>query len=393
MSFDIDHFSSAEFRYDPYPTYAAMRRDGGVHWIPNRHGLRGSWMITCYDGVNAVLRSRATSKLTTPNAMRRCPYDHCLSNQDAPAYGRIKASLVPGLSAERFAAMAPLIGRIVDELLAPLVARGGGEFVSEFSTPLPARILAGLLAMPDALYGPFLRWSDVVLAGHDMSNDSGAARQTAMTGLTMIARTLVMQRRAAPADDLVGTMVRACDQDGTLSEDEMIGTLMLLMVVGHETTANLLANGLWLLATREDAYARVCREPERLPSAIEEVLRFESPAQRIALRTLTGPMTIGGVTIETGEHVSSVVGSANRDPAQFADPDCFDIDRQPNRHLSFGVGIRTCLAQSLARLQARIAFERLVAYAPKLRVTDARPHWRLTSGSVRGIGRLPVAIG
>jgi cytochrome P450 len=367
-----------------------MRRAGGVHWMPGARGLRGSWMLTRYDDVSQVLRARETSKLPRPDAVRRCPYDHCLSTQDAPDHGRIKATLLPHFSAQRAAALAPVIERVVNTLLAPILAQGGADFVEAFAAPLPARVLAHLLGIPDVLYMRFVDWSCTVLTGHDMSNRSDSSRAEALMGLTLIARTLVGRRRSLAADDLVGTMLRACEEGGELSEDELVGTLIQLMVVGHETTANLLANGLWLLLRHDDAYGRVAREPQRLPRAIDEMLRYESPVQRLALRTLTAPLTLSGVRLEAGDHVTVVIGSANRDPQQFDDPDLFNIEREPNRHLAFGAGAHACLAHSLARLQARIAFETIVARAAGLQLADPRPHWRLASGSVRGLQRLRV---
>jgi cytochrome P450 len=202
---------------------------------------------------------------------------------------------------------------------------------------------------------------------------------------------LVRQRREAPQADLITGLIQVRDGGDRLSEREMLEMCQLLLIAGHETTVNLLGNGLLLLLQHPDQFAQLKQQPDLLEGALEEMLRFESPIQRATVRFTTTPYEICGKVIEPGQQVSAVIGSANRDPEQFPDPDRFDITRRPNRHLAFGRGIHFCLGAPLARTEARLAFDLLLTALPGLELASSEPDW---SGNtfLRGLNTLPVRL-
>jgi cytochrome P450 len=312
--------------------------------------------------------------------------------QDAPDHTRIRGLVLRAFTSERIATLAPATESLVDELIDRMVDRGEADFVAEFAMVLPAFVIADLLGVPREDRALFSAWSRDLLTGPDVSNPRLAQSAAGIAALTGYFRALVAQRRQVPGDDLVGALVRECDAHGVISEDEMLATLILMLVAGHETTVNMLSNGLWALLTFDDEYQRLRRNADLMQSAIEEMLRFESPVQRATFRVTTEAMTICGVTLEKGQQVSAIIGSANRDPARFDEPDRLDIGRQPNRNVAFGLGIHACLGPSLARLEGKIAFERLLARVPRLRLVDGEPNWNLATTAVRGLTSLPIRL-
>ncbi len=202
---------------------------------------------------------------------------------------------------------------------------------------------------------------------------------------------LIRRRRAARAPDLISGLIDARDTQDRLTEDELLGTCILLLIAGHETTVNLLGNGLLALLQHREQFERLRQQPELIPCAVEEMLRFHSPVQRATFRAATEVIEIAGRRIEPGQQVSAVIGAANRDPAQFPDPDRFDVGREPNRHLAFGLGGHFCLGAPLARTEARIAFTRLLAQLPELRLVDVEPEWNRNT-LLRGLCSLRVTF-
>jgi cytochrome P450/2-polyprenyl-3-methyl-5-hydroxy-6-metoxy-1,4-benzoquinol methylase len=393
MKADAIDLTSPDFRANPYPTYAALRRAGGLHWLPHGGATGGMWLVTQYDGVAEILKQRHISKHAGASApSRRCPFDHNLLAQDAPDHTRIRGLVLRAFTSERIATLAPAIESLVDELIDRMIARSQADFVAEFAMVLPAFVIADLLGVPREDRTRFSAWSRDLLTGPDVSNPRLAQSAAGIAALTGYFRALVAQRRQAPSDDLIGALVRECDAQGAISEDEMLATLILMLVAGHETTVNMLSNGLWALLTFDDEYQRLKRNPGLMQSAIEEMLRFESPVQRATFRVTTEAMTICGVTLEKGQQVSAIIGSANRDPARFDQPDRLDIGRQPNRHIAFGLGIHACLGPALARLEGKIAFERLLARVPRLRLVDLQPNWNVATTAVRGLTSLPIQL-
>nr|WP_049767543.1 cytochrome P450 [Roseiflexus sp. RS-1] len=212
-----------------------------------------------------------------------------------------------------------------------------------------------------------------------------------MASLVDYFTTLIRQRRHSPRDDLISALIAAHDAGDSLSEDELLGMCVLLLIAGHETTVNLIGNGLLTLLRHPDQLNLLRRQSEYLTSAIEEMLRYESPVQRSTPRFAAEPFVIGGEQIEAGQQISLMFGAANRDPAHFSDPDRFDITRQPNPHLGFGMGIHYCLGAPLARIEARVAFTHILERLPAIRLATDTPAWKPVTW-LRGLKSLPVLV-
>jgi cytochrome P450 len=391
VSIPVD-LTSTQFRSNPYPCYELLRQTGGVHWFAHGGPTGGMWLISRYDDVAELLRSRKTSKHVGGVAARRCPYDHNLLSQDALDHTRIRSLLMRAFTSERIAALEPAIRTIVDELLDPMIKKGGGDFIEEFAGVLPAYVIADLMGVPRRDHGRFSAWARDLLTGPDISNPRMSQVTASIGHLTEYFRSLVAQRRAVPADDFISALATECDVHSRVSDDEMLAGLILILVAGHETVVNMLANGMWILLNQVEPYRRLQQNPDLVPGAIEEIMRFESPVQRATFRATTEALQIGGVTIERGQQVSAVIGSANRDPDQFPEPDRFDMERKPNRHLGFGAGIHACLGPALARLEGKLAFQRLLERTRDMRLADSQPRWNVSTGAMRGLVSLPVRL-
>jgi cytochrome P450 len=256
-------------------------------------------------------------------------------------------------------------------------------------------VIADILGVPHDHREPLHRWSiDMILSSNaDQTPEEQVSLMSgAIAGMTASFEEIIAERRVHPQDDIIGTLVEAYDSKGHLTVNELIGTCILLLIAGHETTVNLFGNGLLTLLTHPDQFILLKENPNLMTSAVEEVLRFESPVQQGTYRVTTAPLEICGTTIGAGEQILALIGSANRDPEQFPDPDRFDIERAPNRHLGFGLGIHHCLGAHLARIEARIGFTRLLERLPGMVLANANqqaehPNWK-SNVLMRGLSKL-----
>jgi pimeloyl-[acyl-carrier protein] synthase len=385
-------FSDPAFIDNPYPTYKAIREEGGVLWLPHGGNTGGMWLIAGYENVAAILKSRHTSKCARPATISQAagPLERNLLAQDPPEHTRVRALVMRAFTPQRITMLAPSIEALANELIDKMIGREQADFVAEFAAVLPAFVIADLLGVPRRDREKFSEWSRAFLTGPDLSNPRTQQSGAAAAALAEYFQALVARRRSEPCDDLISSLVQSCDLDGEISENEVVATLILLLVAGHETTVNLLGNGLSLLLRHHEQYELLHATPGLVASMIEEVLRFESPVQRATFRVTSQPMVINGVAIDAGDQVSALIGSANRDPLQFECPDRLDITREPNRHLAFGAGIHACLGPALARLEAKITFESLLQRAPGIRLVNERPRWQGGTSAVRGLAALPV---
>lgn len=250
------------------------------------------------------------------------------------------------------------------------------DFMADFAVPFPIIVIAELLGVPAEDRREFRAWSNALVRGIDAFGQNPEVvrqGQEADQALANYFDELIAQRRAKLRNDLISALIAAHDGNDRLSEEELIGMCQLLLIASHETTVNLLGNGLYLLLRHREQWELLLRRPELLESAIEEMLRYESPVQRGTARfAVAPPLEIAGQTVPAGQQVSAVIAAANRAPAHFAEPDRFDIIRQPNHHLAFGRGVHFCLGAPLARAEARIAFGQLLAGFPTLELVNGR---------------------
>jgi cytochrome P450 len=393
------HFNpmDAEFVADPYPTYRRLRAEDPVH-----HSPLGFWVLTRYEDVVAVLRDPRCAKeaIAAFVAARfgvAVPPGIGLSmlDRDPPDHTRLRGLVSKAFTPRVVEGLRPRIQQIVDGLLARVEGAHAMDLIEAFAYPLPVVVICEMLGVPVEDHERFRAWGLDIARGLDailLPPDSEVAQRSAAArhALAGYFRALIAERRAAPRGDLLSALIAAEEAGDTLSEDELLATCILLLVAGHETTVNLIGNGTLALLRHPDQLRRLRETPGLIAGAVEELLRYDGPVQRTA-RVPSEDVTIGGRTIGKGEMVMPFIGAADRDPAQFPDPDRLDITRADNRHIAFGWGIHFCLGAPLARVEGQIAIGTLVRRLPKLALATDRPEYR-QSLTLRGLKSLPVAF-
>lgn len=390
-------FGSEAFLADPYPAYQWLREEAPVYWMPFASGYGGMWLVSRYDNVVDTLRepllSKDFSRFAPDEALT--PFNHAMLFRDPPDHTRLRGLVNLAFTPRHVEQLKPRIAALVDDLLAAMAGRQEVDFIADFALPLPVAVIAELLGVPRE-HGPqFSAWSQAIIAASDGSRINEAlivASQEAEAALGAYLTDLIAERRQRPQKDMISDLIRARDGANSLSEKELLGTCILLLVAGHETTVNLLGNGLLTLLRHPQQMALLRDNPDLAPTAVEEMLRYESPVQRATQRFAMAPLEIGGQEIEAGQQVSALLGAANRDVSRFSDPERFDIRRKRNRHLAFGFGIHFCLGAPLARVEAALAFPRLLQRFPDLSLLDEAPQWRANT-FMRGLRKLRLAIG
>ncbi len=387
-----------EGRADPYTRYARLREMAPVH----RSDLGPLWFLTRYDDCNLVLRDHRFGKgdfsdrsgsmgvfsPAMPDRQRSIMVDSMLM-QNPPDHTRVRALVSRGFTPRRVDALRSGIEAMTDAILDDIERQGDVDVMDALAFRLPVRVIGELVGVPAQDQDQFRTSVRQGAAAMDPGTtlEQVEAAQDAMEEMADYFRNLIERRRSVPQDDLTSALIEVRDGDDRLSEDEMIATLILLFAAGFETTSNLIGNGLYtLLATDQLDYLR--RQPEVISSAVEEVLRYESPVQLDA-RTAFEPMVIDGHEIEEGDTVVTFLGAANRDPAEFSDPETFDAGREPNHPLSFAAGIHYCLGANLARAEGQVVFERMLARFPRIELLEDAPAWRGTL-ILRGLDHLHI---
>jgi len=381
---------------DPYPIYRRLRDEFPVH---HNAQLR-FWTLSRYADVLAALQAPDLFISSKGVAVGIPDFDQAkatggiplLITTDRPRHTKLRALVSRAFTPRRVAHLEPRIRSIARSLLDKLEGRDEFDLVHEFSAPLPTIVIAEMLGVP-AEDQEWFKEKSTAVAQFDPSKAGGSETEAeALKPAIELARYLaeiLEQRRRDPRDDLLSALLTAEIDGQRLSEPELIGFSFLLLVAGNETTTNLISNAAILLDRGRDQRRLLTQDPARIPCAIEEFLRYDSPVQGLA-RTLTAPVTLHGVTIPEGGKILLLFGSANRDERKIAEPECFDVLRDPNPHVAFGFGAHFCLGANLARLEARVAFEELLARFPDYRMTESRVE-RTCSGPIRGALSLPVA--
>ncbi|MGH3434488.1 MAG: cytochrome P450 family protein [Thermocrispum sp.] len=330
---------------------------------------------------------------TIPPELSAAMDQHMLSS-DGPDHARLRRLVAAAFSRRRIDALEPRVRRIAHSLLEEIATAGSGgnhvEVAATLAYPLPSAVISELLGVPASGNRDIQRWSTVVLNGSVHASEIFLGAATEMIDYI---RQLLDAKRAEPGDDLLSALIAVRDDDDRLSDDELTSTVLLLLAAGHETTANLIAGAVHALLTHPDQLVLARAAPDRIPAIIEEVLRWNGPAQATTPFTTAAPVHVGGTTIPAGAVVLPALLAINRDPNRFPDPDRFDSTRAPVPHLAFGHGVHHCLGAPLARLEARIAIEMLIEPFPALRlaVPDTELRWR--SGLlVNAITALPVTV-
>lgn len=392
---------SAEFRADPYPLYAKLRDAGPVVRTP-----LGTWMITRYETVDRVLRS---ASFRTPRGYKDADdptgpprFDpagplgrhrrHWLLFQSGEAHTRLRKLIMKVFTPRAVRALAPRIDALVTELLAPALERGRMELIADLAYPLPATVICELLGVPAADRDRNRRWAEVVAATVDplISDAQVKAAEAAMREWDPYIRDLLAERRKHPGDALLDAMLAVEDDGTSLSEDEIAANATFLFLAGHETTTNLIGNGLFALLRHPDQLARLRAEPGLLENAIEELLRFDAPVQ-FAPRVAIEDIEVEGVTMQRELPIMLALGAANHDPRRFERPDELDVARADPKPLSFGGGAHYCVGAALARLEAKHAFEQLLARTRVIELATQTPVWRSTL-TLRALTELHITL-
>jgi hypothetical protein len=393
-AFDLRNID-ADFLDNPYPTYAALRQFDPVHRNPD-----GSYFVTRYDDVMAIYRSRAFSSDKKaefgPKYGDSPLYTHHTTSlvfNDPPLHTRVRKLLAPAFAPRALRVLEPRFEVLVDGLLDAAQARGKMDLIEDFAAALPVEIIGDLLGVPRADRGPLRGWSLAILGALEpvLAPEVERRGNRAVADFSSYLGDLIRERRRQPRDDDVLSALITGAVDGVpLSENELIQNCIFLLNAGHETTSNLIGNGVAALLDHRAEREKLRDNPALIDTAVEEFLRFESSNQ-LGNRRATHDVEIGAKTLEAGSFITLCIGAANRDPAQFRDPDRLDITRSPNRHLAFGAGAHACAGITLARMEGRIAIGRLVRRFPDLR-RDGTP---IRGGRARFRGYLsyPLALG
>jgi cytochrome P450 PksS len=395
------NITSAEFKADPYPFYARLRAEAPVFRVtlPDR---QAAWLVTRYDDVARVLKDEGFAK-DRRNALTReqlagqpwipgfaKPLMRNMLDQDGRDHDRLRALVQKAFTPRLVEQMRPRVQQLTDDLLDGVRSRDRIDLIRDYALPLPTTVIAQMLGVPVQDRHRFSRWSKVLFL-------ISASRWGLLKAVPSVwrfmryLRGLLAARRADPRDDLVSALVQAEEGGERLSEDELVAMVMLLLVAGHETTVNLIGNGTLALLEHPDQLERLRGDPALIRPAVEELLRYHSPVETATERFPREDTPVAGVTIPRGEMVLAVLASANRDERQFPDPDKLDLARDPNRHLSFGLGVHFCLGAPLARLEGQLAINTLLRRTSGLRlaVPAAALRWR-RGMVVRGLEALPL---
>ena len=395
-TFDLERLTPA-FYVDPYPTYRALRETEPVKRLPN-----GSYFLTRYDDLVAAYKntkafSSDKKKEFSPKYGASLLYEHHTTSlvfNDPPAHTRVRRLIMGALSPRAIAGMEPDLIRLVDRLLDALAAKGKVkgkvDLIDDFAAAIPIEVIGNLLDVPAGEREPLRDWSLAILGALEpvIGADTFARGNKAVGDFLSYLEGLVAQRRASPGNpdrDVLTRLIQGEDNGERLTEKELLHNCIFLLNAGHETTTNLIGNGLVALSNHANEKRRLVENPALIKTAVEEMLRFESSNQ-LGNRMTVEPFELGGVAMPPGTPVTLCIGAANRDPTQFTDPERFDVGRTPNRHLAFGTGAHQCAGMALARLEGTIAISRFLTRFPDYALAGAP----VRGGRVRFRGFLSV---
>jgi cytochrome P450 len=393
-------------KHNPYPFYARLRAQEPLarfNWMGGE-----MWLATTYEDVATILKdprfildkrnipsaegqpqpAEALATSSVPLAWRRD-----LLNSDAPDHTRLRTLVSKAFTPRMIELLRPRIQQIADDLLAEMQPQGPMDLVADFAFPLPIMVISEMLGIPTTQRQQFRNWTQTIIQSLFQGPDYEAAGRAAEEAFISYIKGLLIEKRADPGSDLTSSLVQVEENGDALSEDELISMIFLLITAGHETTANLIANGTLALLEYPEQLRLLLADLTMLPGAIEELLRYTAPVSLTVPRWASEDVPLHGHVIRKGEMVRGALIAANTDPQQFTDPALLDILRQEQQHLAFGKGIHYCLGAPLARLEGQIAIGTLLRRFPHLRLAIDPEHlaWR-EAGSLRTLLALPVTI-
>jgi cytochrome P450 len=391
---------------NPFAIYSLLRTVRPVMKLPTQgYDGPGVWFLTRYRDVHDALRDprfsveRMRATIIRENVERLPAFIQqaaqglrSMLTMDPPDHTRVRKLVNKAFTPRRIESLRHHIETIVDELLAPVMDAGQMDVIDALAAPLPAIVIAELLGVPPEDHRQFKTWASEIVAtlGQPTIGARRAAAAPAIQKLFGYLSEIIADRRKEPRDDLISAMVQAQEENDALTDTELLATSNLLLIAGHETTTNLIGNGLLALLREPDELERLRGDGSLLPTAIEELLRYDGPVQA-TVRVATEDLEIDGNEIDAGSLVLVGIGAANHDPAVFNEPERLDIGRDPNPHLAFGFGAHFCLGAPLARLEGEIAFRVLLERFPNLALATEAPQYR-SNPVLRGLVSLPVSF-
>jgi len=396
---------SDEILQDPYPTYARLHEEGPLHYLDvgNKWAV---WSIFSHAECASIAKDprlsakRAKQMLLPLPLSRQSEFGELarmlslwLIFMDPPEHTRLRKLLNKGFSAAAVEGLRPQVEVIVDQMLKPLQYGAEVDLMREFANPMPVRIILEMLGIPQELRDTFVDWSRAIAVFRGNPNrtvEEARAAQDALIELTEFFRTTVAERRRNKGNDLISLLIDIEEEGEVLTEEELYAQCIALLFAGHETTRNLIGNGMYTLLRNPREIAELREKPEMIRSAVEELLRYESPVQFTA-RVLKEDIEVCGQQLRKGWTVLCMLGAANRDPKQFREPNELDLKRLNNQHLAFSAGLHFCIGAQLARLEGQIALRALVQRFPKMKLAGPRPEWASTFG-FRGLKSLAVIM-
>lgn len=376
-----------ELRDDPYATYRRLRDEAPVHYSER---IR-SWVLTRHRDVEVLFTDpRFSADRTKARKYRGSGGPSPASLQiDPPEHTRVRRLVTKAFTPRAIRELRPRTAEVTESLLDAAEAEGEIDLIADFAYPLPLTVLTELLGVPDEDHELFRRFALAMAEGVDHAY--AERRPEIGAEVWSYLEEVAARRRRAPRDDLISHLVAVSEADaGRLSDDEVVGVAVTLLFAGHETTVNLIGNGVLALLRNPRELERLRDDPELVGTAVEELLRYESPAQIIS-RTVDEDLDLDGHRLRKGDAAVALLGAANRDPEAFDDPDRLDVGRTPNPHVAFGQGIHFCLGAPLTRMEAEIAFPALLRRFPRMELATDRPQWRDTA-VLRGLRSLPVRL-
>jgi cytochrome P450 len=393
------HLLDPEVLADPYPLYRRMRTEDPVHWDPFLH----AWVVTRYVDVVTVLEFFSADRTPTPEQLASMgmatlgPIAQVMVRQmlflDPPAHSRVRSLAARAFTPRRVEVLRAHIEEIVEDLLAAFKPGDTMDVIADLAYPLPAIVTAELLGVPPSDRDQLKAWSEDfagMLGNFQHNPDLVPQVLRSVDGMTAYFQDAVRRDREHPGEGLIHALASAEMDGDRLSDEEVVANTIVTMVGGQETTTNLIGNGLLALLRHPDEMERLRADPSLTPSAVEELLRYESPSQHTA-RMAPKDLELGGRSIQKRQAVIAVMGAANRDPARFPDPDRLDLGRTDNRHVAFGWAAHFCFGAPLARMEGQLAFGKLLQRFPNLRLQPGPVTWRQNLG-LRGLTALPVTL-
>ena len=393
------HLLDPQVLANPYPLYQRLRTEDPVHWDPFLH----AWVVTRYADVVTVFQRFSADRTYTPEQLSALgmsalsPIAEVMVRQmlfmDPPTHTRIRSLAAKAFTPRRVERLRTHIEEIVDDLLDAVERKGEMDVIADLAYPLPAIVTAELLGVPPADRDQLKAWSEdfAEMLGNFQHNPERIARVLkSVEGMLAYFREAVSRDRVAPTEGLIHAL-RTAEIDGDrFTDDEVVANTIVTMVGGQETTTNLIGNGMLALLRHEDQLERLKADMSLIPSAVEELLRYESPSQHTA-RLAPDDVELGGKAIRKRQAVIAVMGATNRDPARFPDPDRLDIGRADNRHVAFGWAGHFCFGAPLARIEGQVAFQKLLARFGGVRLSPGAITWRHNLG-LRGLTELRVSL-